>query len=281
MDVISVHQFNEAVLDDAVRRARARDGVLLVNTGVCGSALMFEERVRRASVLCSDYDGTAHPGNHWDAFRGLMTEEGRERNRRDALAYWAGDDRSDEGERAFLFRSVRLIVEAAPMEAQVEDVVDFVPRPGIVDFARTFGPNGFASVSYGLYDAQFMSWTRWLGVSKVNAYGVQLLYTPYFSGRRVSSMDCLLAATSRDKGTCLRRFCQTVGVDPRFALAFGDAGGDEWLFRAAGTSVMIYPLDDENPDRVAARRRALPRLWPHVDAVLVGNSWEGIAAMRQ
>lgn len=269
--------------------AREREGdTLLFNGNRWETAVDAERAVRRAEVLVSDADGTAYAGSQWDDIRARMTSEHRAADERDAAAYFRGE-RSDQGDKAFLVRSVHRMSRSGYSLAMLrEDVSRQRPRDGFRGLAQSFRTGQMAIVSYGVHDYQ-IHWAGYHGIPVLpgDIFAAKLRWEHVRGEQVVSACDHVTVVVEATKSAARARFLASRGMSRESlqdrALVLEDT--PQALARMQhprSVGVLLVPRNDPSAHRAAQRERQLadPEFFQHFNVALVSDSLEPLAALR-
>lgn len=251
--------------------------VLFVNSAR-GLIADFTNRLRRVSGCVADFDGTLIPNIHWKILREAMSPEDQAAEEVQTGRYFSSPDASEEQIRGFVLEGAgRLVRARLSLAALAAGVQRAPPRSGVVELLHSFGSIGrVAVISLGV--KQFIE--RWCinsGLVGVEVFALDLKW------QSDVCVGCWLESvvTDHNKGRWLRCFCDKNQLRPTDLLVLGDGWTDRELFSCGGLNVFVLPKTEPFTMLADSRLRAVRELWSdHLDAVLVSDSLEPLAAIR-
>lgn len=264
-------------------RHRPDDPPLVIVNGQHNTAARFLARLRAARGLCTDFDGTLHPGNQWAGLRSLQTPENVAIEARELQAYLSRDDHDDREDVRFILRSIVRLRGIS--NSGIHSLMPRLPpRPGAVELLCGFEPRNVAVVSFGVADLirQWLIYYRarrdW---SQVTILAVQLAWKRSPEGYVIDGCLPATVVSNGNKGFVRDVFCADREIDPGELLALGDAPTDVLMMHPENVGVLIVPKVDPEPERLAYRMRGLQRLWSRVSAVYVTDTSGSINLLNE
>ncbi len=255
---------------------------LIVNVAR-GGYEVFRRHIRAALALVSDFDGTLIAGSQWRDVGTLMRPELREADIEDAKRYFAGRERSDLSDIAFIFRSIERMRESGIVEGALELLArKQMPREGAGELFGSF--DRAAIISYGMSDYIRM-WRSGHGIGAVGTCDIFALELSW--DRRMLAnyplAGCKKATVISDgnKGYAMDIFLAKHGLHPRDALVMGDAPTDlKMMMHAESCGVLMMPKIDPELARKLQREKVLKEMLPKVSAILVSDTLTPLVELR-
>lgn len=239
--------------------------------------------VRATFGLVADNDGTVVAGSQWMDLRALMHDGHREDDEADAAAYFRGE-RSDEGDAAFLLRSVDRLVASGLTRGQVRGKArNQAPRRGTRElFASYGGGRSAAIVSYGL-EGYIAEWASVHSVPVVEIFAAKLRWSGHEDADTLAGCDRATVVTEANKGKAREAFSHRLHLDGHEVMVVEDT--PRMLARMKhphNVGVLVVPRRDPQSHRIPDRLRQLadPALFHAIDLVLVSDSLEPLVSLR-
>ena len=255
---------------------------LLVNGTRWRSLDLLLERVRAASGIVTDFDGTLVVGSHWEDFLGLMTEEYRLAQLEDAAAYFAGGT-SEEGDRAFFLRTCdRLCRSRVRRDAMEQAARRQWPRRGVREFLGSFPSRHAAIASYGMYP-YLDYWSAFHRVSASRIYAARADWTLYDNVQSFESVRRDTIVTAAGKNAARAAFAAERRLAENELLLLEDTPHMLAQMRHDdNVAALLVPRRDPQPHRVRERFRQLadPARFAAIDAVYLSDGFESFIEFR-